>query len=129
QGGAMADFREVAAVEQLEKLNGELNITNAAVAGFCVEIAGTGLGGLVLDAAFDRLDLVDLAETQILAVDERLDDRQEFLAQFEVASHGADRDEGLAFPGSAEGVVARHSGSQEPGLGTWLARRPPAPLH
>src|SRR5439155_15590701 len=81
QGVALADFREVAAVEQLEKLNGELNITNAAVAGFCVEITGTGLGGLVLDAAFDRLDLVDLAETQILAVDERLDDRQEFLAQ------------------------------------------------
>ena len=59
----------------------------------------------VLDPPLERLDLVDLGDAQILAIDERLDRLEEFLAEPGIAGDGANLDEGLPFPGSAQRVV------------------------
>ena len=44
-------------------------------------VAVAGLAGLLLDAPLERLDLVDLGEAEIFAIDKRLDGLQELLAQ------------------------------------------------
>ena len=44
---------------------------------FTSRVAVAGLAGLLLDPPLERLDLVDLGEAQIFAVDERLDGSQE----------------------------------------------------
>ena len=78
---ALADLGQVAAVEQLQELDGELDVADAAVAGLDLGVAVAGPAGLVLDAPLQRLDLVDLGEAEILAIDERLDGLEELLAQ------------------------------------------------
>ena len=59
--------------EQLQELDGELDVADAAVAGLDLGVARAGPAGLLLDAPLDGLDLVDLGEAQVFAVDERLD--------------------------------------------------------
>src|SRR5207244_837944 len=83
QGVALADLGQVAAVEQLQELDAELDVADAAVAGLDLSVALAGPAGLLLDAALEGLDLVDLGETQIFAVDERLDGADELLAEFQ----------------------------------------------
>src|SRR5690242_537865 len=72
QGVALTHFRQIAAVEQLQELDGELDVTDAALAGLDLGAAEAGPAGLVLDAPLDRFDFVDLGETEIFPVDERL---------------------------------------------------------
>src|SRR5262245_4162216 len=64
QGVALAHLRQLAAVEELQELDGELDVANAPASG--LDLGGTDAGptGLVLDAPLDRLDLVDLGETK-----------------------------------------------------------------
>src|SRR5262249_48174344 len=73
------------------------------------------LAGLLLDPPFERLDLVDLGKAEVLAIDERLDGVEKLLAQLHVAGHGADLDERLALPGSAERVVVGERAGQRAG--------------
>ncbi len=102
EGVALAHVGQVAAVEQLQELDGELDVADAAVAGLDLVVAVAGLPGLLLDAPLQRLDLVDLGDAEILAIDERLDGLQELLAQAQVAGDGADLDQRLPFPGAAQ---------------------------
>src|SRR5690349_11888713 len=81
QGIALPKFRQVAAVEQLQELEGELNIADAAASGLDLGGADAGLAGLVLDAPLHHLDLVDLGETEIFTVDKRFNGLQELLPQ------------------------------------------------
>src|SRR5206468_1968077 len=76
---ALPHLVQVAGVEELEELDGELDVADAAMPGLDLGAADAGVTRLLLDAALQRLDLVDLRETQILAVDERLDGLEELL--------------------------------------------------
>src|SRR5262249_5405453 len=104
---ALANRRQVAAVEELQEMDGEFDVADAAVTGFDLGVADAGPAGLVLDAPLDRLDLVDFGETQILAVDEGLDGAQELLAELLVPGDGPNLDERLALPRAPEGIVVR----------------------
>ncbi len=97
---------------ELEKLDGEFNVADAAVAGLDVGVAGPRPAGLVLDAALEGLDLVDLGEAEIFAVDEGLDGAQEFLAEPRIAGDRPHLDERLPFPGAAERVIVGERAGQ-----------------
>ena len=86
--------------------------------------AGAALPRLVLDAPLQGLDLVDLGERQIFAIDERLDRLEEPLAERQVAGHRPHLDERLPLPGAAERVVVGQRAGQRPGQRAALAFRP-----
>src|SRR5262249_60761161 len=91
----LAHLGDAAAVQKLQELDGELDVADAAAAGLDVVVAAAGAAGLLLDAPLQRLDLVDLAEAQVLAVDERLDVPDEAFAELQVAGDRAPLDGGL----------------------------------
>ncbi len=86
-GVPLPHFRQVAAVEKLQKLDGELDVADAAVAGLDLRVAGAGPAGLFFHLPLERLDLVDLGEGQVFAVDKWLNGAQELLTQAQVARH------------------------------------------
>ena len=86
---ALTHLGQVAAVEQLQELDGEFDVANAAVSGLDLVALTPAWLGLLLDAPLQRLDLVDLGECQIFAIDERLDGLEEALTQPEVAGRRA----------------------------------------
>ena len=59
QGVALTDLRQIAAVEQLQKLNGEFDVANASMSGFDLGVAGACLSRFLFDTPFQSLDLVD----------------------------------------------------------------------
>ena len=77
---------------------------------------------LVLDGPLHRLDFVDLGETEILAVDERLHAPKKIAAQLQVAGDGPDLDERLPLPGAAERIVVGQRAGQR------LGQRPAPPF-
>src|SRR5439155_18545124 len=105
QSVPLPNLRQVAAVEELEKLNGKLDVPDVAVAGLNLLITDSRSVDLLFDAPLERLDLVDFRETQVLSVHERFDGLEELLSELQVARHGAKLDQCLPFPGSAERVV------------------------
>ena len=105
EGIALAHLGQVVAVGELEKLDRELDIANAAVAGLHIGVGRAALGGLLLDAALEDLDFVDLGKAQIFAIYVRLDGGHEGMAEFDIAGHWTNLDEGLPLPGPAERVV------------------------
>ena len=66
EGVALAYAGQVAPVEQLQKLNGELDVTDAAVPGLDLGVALAELSRFLLDPALDGLDLTDLGDAEIL---------------------------------------------------------------
>ena len=56
-----ADSGVLAAVQQLEELDHELDVANSAVAGLDLEIGASGRDRALLDPPLQRLDLRDLA--------------------------------------------------------------------
>jgi len=115
QRGLLADGGEIATVEELEELDGVLDVADAAAAGLHVLVVAAAAGGFLLHLAFQGLHLVDLGEAEILAVDERLDRLRELLAQGKIARDGPQLDEGLAFPCAAHGVVVAERARQRTG--------------
>ena len=102
---AGADFGQRAAVEQLQELNDEFDVADAAVAGFDVaQVAAFALGAL-LDAALERLDAGDVGEAEVAAIDPRLEPVEQLAAQVEVAGDRPGFDERLPLPGAALHVV------------------------
>src|SRR5437016_3380474 len=59
----LPQFGQVAAVEKLQKLDAELDVADAAVAGLHFGVALTGAARLLFDPALERLDFVDFGET------------------------------------------------------------------
>jgi hypothetical protein len=102
---AQADVGQVAAVGELQELDGELDVADAAVPRLDLGVAFAELARFVLDLALEGLDLVDLRHAEIPAIDERLNRLDEFLAELGVARDRPHLDECLAFPGSSHGVV------------------------
>ncbi len=124
EGIALADLGQIAAVEQLQELDGEFDVADAADAGLDLGVAVAVAVGFLLDAPLQGLDAVNLAGGEILAVDERLDGLEKLLAQAHVAGAGPNLDEGLAFPGAAERVVISQSAGQRPSQGAAFAFGP-----
>ena len=81
------------------------DVADAAHAGFDVALRFAGPVGTVLDLALQGLDFVDLGDREVFAIDKWFDEAQEFFTQLGVAGDGANLDEGLPFPGAAEGVI------------------------
>ena len=125
---AAADRREVAAVQQLQELDRELDVPDAPGAGLHLSSPAAALG-LLLDLPLHRLDLVDLGKAQEPLVDERLNRVDELRPEGRVAGHRADLDERLALPRPAEGVVIRQRTRQRPGQRAALTLRAKAEVH
>src|SRR5690606_2838701 len=102
---AAAHRFQVATVEQLQELDDELHVADAAVTGLDVDGVLPGQNGTAFDAALERFDLVNLGKGEVLPVHERLDGPQECFAQGHVPGDGADLDERLPLPGAAQRVV------------------------
>src|SRR5437899_12637406 len=118
QSVPLPNLRQVAAVEELEKLNGKLDVPDAAVAGLDFLITDSGPTDLLFDAPLERLDLVDFRETQVLSVYERFDGLEELLTQVQAAGDGPKLDQCLPFPGSTERVVIGKRAGQGSRQGT-----------
>ena len=78
---AGANLRQGAAVEQLQELDHELDVANAAVAGLHVPQVAAFAFGALLDAALERLDARDVGEAEIAAINPRLEPREQIAAQ------------------------------------------------
>ena len=104
---AGANFGQRAAVEQLQELDDELDVANAAVAGFDVAQVAAFAFGALLDAALERLDAGDIGEAEVPAIDPRLEAVEQLAAEVEVAGDGPGFDERLPLPGAAFHVVIR----------------------
>src|SRR3954469_6142177 len=93
-----ADDGVLAAVEQLEELDDELDVADAAVAGLDLEIGPSRGDRALLDPPLQGLDLGDFAGAQVPAVDEGRDRLDERPAQVQVAGDRAAFDQRLTLP-------------------------------
>ena len=96
---------QIAAVEQLQELDHELDIANAAAAGLHVVRPAAAGNGPLLDPPLQGLDAADVGVAQIAAVDPGRQRLQKLLAQGKVAGHGPSLDVRLPLPGAAAIVV------------------------
>ena len=85
---ARADLGQRAAVEQLQELDHEFDVADAAVAGFDLAVVGPGALRLLLDAAFERLDARNVGRGQIAAVNPGRERFQKFALQLQPARCG-----------------------------------------
>src|SRR4051812_14751777 len=104
---ARTDFRDCAAVKELQELNHKFNIADATMAGFNITQVAAFAFGAVLDPAFERFDTRDIGEAQVLAIDPRFKTRKQFVAEITIPRDRARFHEGLPFPGAAFDVVVR----------------------
>ena len=112
QGIGGADLGILSAVEQLEELDHELDVTNAAVPGLDLEFGPTRRHRALFDSPLEGLDFRDLGRAQVAAIDERSDRLQERAAQVEVAGDRPALDQGLPLPGASTRHVVAQSGVQ-----------------
>ena len=70
---ACAHLGILAAVQQLEELDDELDVADAAVAGLDLDLGRAGRERPLLDPPLQRLDLGDLGGAEVAAIDERRD--------------------------------------------------------
>ncbi len=78
---SVPDFGIFAAMQQLQELDDEFDVANAAAPGLDLDFRGPGRNGALLDPPLEGLDLGDLGGAQITAKDERLDLLAKRLAQ------------------------------------------------
>ena len=64
------DLGIFAAVEELEELDNELDVADAAMAGLDLDFRCARRDRALLDPPLERLDLGDLGRTQVAAIDE-----------------------------------------------------------
>ena len=102
---AGADLRDGAAVEELQELDDELDVADAAAARLHVPLGDAGVLGVLLDAPLEALDAGDVGEAEIAAVNPGPQLVEVLLAQLDVAGDGAGLDVRLPLPGAAAGVV------------------------
>ena len=112
QRAAQSQGRKVSAVGQLQKLDGVLDIADAAPTGFYIQVLAPGGFGPGLNPPLEGLDLVDLGKGKIFAINERLDRLEKLTTQAGIPGNRANLDQGLAFPRAAHGVVVGHGGQQ-----------------
>ncbi len=100
-GGGGLEKGHVAGVEELERLDDELNFADATAAEFDVALQFAGLDDFVFDAGFHGGDIAQDAGGDGTGITKGLDHFQEFGAQFGVAGDGTGFDQHHAFPGLA----------------------------
>src|SRR5207253_5204373 len=105
EGVALAHFRQVPAVQQLQELDGEFDVVDAAVTGLDLRVTGSCLSRLLFDAPLQGFDLIDFSKTQVFAVHKGLNTLEKGLAQPEISRDGPQLDQGLPLPGAAERVI------------------------
>ena len=106
---ARADLGQIAAVQQLEELDHELDVADAAVAGLDIPLVAPFVMRPLLDLAFQGLDAHDVGPAEVPAVDPRFDLFEEFAGQVLVARDPAGLDQRLPLPGAAGDVVVPQS--------------------
>ncbi len=77
----VADLGILAAVQELEELDDELDVADAAAAGLDLDLRRAGRDGALLDPPLQGLDLGDLGRAEVAAIDERRDRFEEGPAQ------------------------------------------------
>ena len=112
QGVGVADLGELAAVEQLEELDHELDVANPPPAGLHLDLGGPGRERALLDPPLHRLDLGDLGRSQIPAVDERGDRGEEVGPQRQIPGDRPALDERLALPRPSRILIISQSRCQ-----------------
>ena len=114
QGIAGAQGGQVAAVEELEELNHELNVADAPVSGLHVPRIGPVAVRPLLDAALQRADAADVRAAQVAAINPGPQGLEELFAQGPVAGRDAGLDVRLPLPGApAEVVVMQGAGNAD----------------
>ena len=89
----LADGGQIAAVQELQELDGVFDVPDAASAGLQIlryvvrGFARYPSAGVLLHLPFERLHLVDFGEAEILPVDERLDRGEELAGQRGIAAN------------------------------------------
>ena len=81
--------RQIAAVEQLQELDDEFDVANAAVAGLDIVAVGPFAVRALLDAALEGLDARDVGPAEIAAIDPRFELVEKLAAQVQVAGDRA----------------------------------------
>ncbi len=109
---SLANGRQVAAIEKLQELNGELDVANTPATGLHVTFAIPGVVRLVFDSPFHCLDFVDFREAQILSPDESFDGAKKVFTKRTIAGNGTDFNQCLSLPGAAVCVVIRKGACQ-----------------
>ena len=123
QGIGVTNLWVLAAVEELEELDDELDVADAAVAGLDLDLGGAGGESALFDPPLHRLDFADLRAAQVTAVNEGCDGVQESFSEVKVAGDGSALDEGLPFPGASGGFVVAEGGGEGTGEGSLVAFR------
>ena len=85
---AGAQLRHVAAVEQLQELDHELDIADASLAGLHVRGVFALRERTMLDAALERLDARDVGQGQVATIDPGFEIAKKLFAQVQIAGHG-----------------------------------------
>ena len=120
QGIGAADLGILAAVQQLQKLDHELDRREFHRAPVLTSKSAPRRD-LLFDPPLQRLDLRDLAGTQVAAVDERGDGLDKRASQAEIAGDRTALDQGLALPRSTPGLVVAQGRVQRTGQRTLFA--------
>ncbi len=94
-----------AAMEELEELDDELDVADAAPPRLDLDLRRAGRDGALLNPALEGLDLGDLGRGKVSAINERGDRLLERPAQRQIAGHGPALEQRLAFPGPPSGHV------------------------
>ena len=105
EGVGGAQRGQVAAVEQLQELDDEFHVADAAPAGLHVAVVAAALAVLLLDAPLQGLDAADVGTAEVAAVDPGGQLGEELAAEVQVAGHRQGLDVGLPLPGAAADVV------------------------
>ena len=102
---AGAHMRHVSATQQLEELDREFDVADAAATGLEITIVGTFALGAMLDAAFERLDAADVGPRKPAPIDPGLEVREQLRSERLVAADDTGLHPGLPFPRATELVV------------------------
>ena len=108
---AGSQLRQVAAVEELQELDHELDIAYAAVADLHVADLVVAVD-LLFDPPLEGLDAADVGPAQVAAIDPGRNLRKEMVAQVQVAGNGPGLDISLPLPSSPANVVVGEHGLQ-----------------
>ena len=112
---AGAQLGQIAAVEQLEELDDELDVADAAAAGFHVaRPPPPPRERLLLDPPLQGLDAADVGVAQVAAVNPGRERFEKLAAQRKVAGHGPGLDVRLPLPGAAAVVVVAQRARRRP---------------
>ena len=110
EGVGLAEALVAAAVDDLEELDRELDVADAAAAALHLGELLAAAPDVLLEADLRAADLVDRGLVQIARVDEAGDAVDEGVAEGRVARHRARLDHRLALPGGGLAFVVREGG-------------------